>query len=50
MIDRREFIVALTGGLLGAPLAAGARPAGKVYRIGFLTSLPVPGTALRSQQ
>ena len=36
MIDRRTFLGALSGGLLAAPLAAGAQPAGKVYRIGFL--------------
>ncbi len=37
MIDRRAFIVALSGGLLAAPLAAEAQPAGKVWRIGFLS-------------
>ncbi len=42
MIDRREFIGALTGGLLAAPLAAEAQQTGKIYRIGFL------GTATRS--
>ncbi len=35
-MDRRAFIGTLAGGLLAAPLAAGAQQAGKVYRIGFL--------------
>jgi ABC-type uncharacterized transport system substrate-binding protein len=34
-MDRRAFIAGSLG-LLAAPLAAGARPAGTVYRIGFL--------------
>ncbi len=33
-MDRRTFISSLTLGLLAAPLAAEAQPAGKVYRIG----------------
>jgi putative ABC transport system substrate-binding protein len=37
---RRVFIGALAGGLL-APLATGAQPAGKVYRVGWLS----PGSA-----
>ena len=36
MLDRRTFISGLTLGLLAAPLAAGAQPAGKVVRIGLL--------------
>jgi len=32
-VDRRAFIGTLAGGLLAAPLAAEAQPAGKVYRI-----------------
>ncbi len=36
MISRRAFVAAVTGGLLAAPLSAGAQPAGKPYRIGFL--------------
>jgi putative ABC transport system substrate-binding protein len=36
MMDRRTFLGTLTGGLLAAPLAATAQPAGKVYRIGLL--------------
>jgi putative ABC transport system substrate-binding protein len=34
--DRRAFLGTLAGGLLAAPLAAGAQQAGKVYRIGYL--------------
>ena len=35
-MDRRTFIGTLTAGLLAAPLAARAQPAGEIYRIGFL--------------
>jgi putative ABC transport system substrate-binding protein len=35
-MERRAFIGTLAGGLLAAPLAARAQPAGKVHRIGFL--------------
>ncbi len=35
-MERRAFIVAMTGGLLTVPLAAEAQPACKVYRIGLL--------------
>jgi len=35
-LDRRTFIGTLTGGLLAAPLAAEAQPAGKVYRVGVV--------------
>jgi putative ABC transport system substrate-binding protein len=45
-VKRRAFLGAVTGGLLAAPLAAEGQQAGKVYRIGFLSSLPVPATAL----
>jgi putative ABC transport system substrate-binding protein len=42
-MERRTFITAMTGGLLTAPLAAEAQPAGKVYRIGLLEySTPDP--------
>jgi putative ABC transport system substrate-binding protein len=34
-VDRRTFVTGL-GAVLAAPLAAGAQPAGKVYRIGIL--------------
>ena len=40
-MDRRAFLGSLTGGLLARPLAAGAQPAGKIARIGFLS----PATA-----
>jgi putative ABC transport system substrate-binding protein len=36
LISRRAFVASVTGGLLSAPLAAAAQPAGKVHRIGFL--------------
>lgn len=39
-MDRRAFIGTMAGGLLAAPFAAGAQPAGKVYRIGFLAFSP----------
>jgi putative ABC transport system substrate-binding protein len=35
-MERRTFITAMAGGLLAAPLAAEAQPAGKVYRVGLL--------------
>ncbi len=35
-MDRRTFLGTLTGGLVAAPLAADAQPAGKVRRIGIL--------------
>jgi ABC-type uncharacterized transport system substrate-binding protein len=35
-MERRRFIEVIAGGLLAAPLAAAAQPAGKVYRIGML--------------
>ena len=38
MITRRTFLGTVAGGLLAAPLAAGAQQAGKVYRIGYLAS------------
>ena len=43
-MNRRTFLGTLTGGLLAAPLAAEAQPAGKVPRIGFLQPGPsLPG-------
>jgi putative ABC transport system substrate-binding protein len=39
-LDRREFLGVAALTLLAAPLAAGAQPAGKVPRIGFLTTRP----------
>src|ERR1700730_2843522 len=35
-IERRIFMALVSGGLLAAPLAAGAQQAKKVYRIGYL--------------
>jgi len=40
-MDRRTFLETLTGSLLAAPLAAEAQPAGKVYRVGYLSPIPV---------
>src|ERR1700730_16153042 len=37
VMERRTFLGVITGGLLAAPLAAEAQPAGKVPRIGFLS-------------
>ena len=37
-MNRRAFLGTLSGGLLAAPLAAEAQPAGKVPRIGFLST------------
>ena len=42
VMDRRTFIGGIAGGLLAAPLAAGAQQVGKVYRIGFLANVPQP--------
>ena len=41
-MDRRAFLATLTGGLLAAPLAAKAQPAGKVARIGYLSASSPP--------
>jgi len=43
MMDRRTFLGTLTGGLVAAPLAAGAQPTGKVYRLGLLSTATAPG-------
>jgi putative ABC transport system substrate-binding protein len=40
-MNRRAFVTAL-GAVLAAPRAAGAQQAGKVYRIGWLASAPIP--------
>jgi putative ABC transport system substrate-binding protein len=37
-MDRRAFLGTLAGSLLTAPLAAGAQPAGKIPRVGYVTS------------
>ena len=39
-MDRRTFLETTVGGLLVAPLAAGAQPAQKVYRIGLMADTP----------
>ena len=39
-MNRRAFLSILSGGLLAAPLAAGAQSAGKVTRIGYLSLFP----------
>ena len=47
-MNRRAFLGTLAGGLLAAPLAAGAQPAGKVWRLGILSPSTMPSeTALR---
>jgi len=43
VISRRTFVGALAGGLLAAPLTAEAQPAGKVWRIGYVSFDPAPG-------
>jgi hypothetical protein len=35
-MSRRAFMAAVAGGLLAAPLTAGAQQAGKVFRVGYL--------------
>jgi putative ABC transport system substrate-binding protein len=45
-VDRRTFLGALAGGLLAAPLPAGAQQAGKVYRLGVISPGGVPDTSV----
>src|SRR6476661_4908300 len=40
VMERRTFLGVIAGGLLAAPLAAEAQPAGKVYRVCFLALTP----------
>ncbi len=40
-MERRTFMALVSGGLLGAPLAAAAEQPGKVFRIGILSNVPV---------
>jgi hypothetical protein len=40
VIDRRTFLAGTGAVLLAAPLAAEAQPAGKVWRIGYLSAGP----------
>ena len=47
MVTRRAFLGTLAGGLLAAPLAAGAQQAAKVPRIGWLGANPAAGRHLR---
>jgi len=47
VITRREFISCLAGGLVAAPLAAGAQQAVKMPRIGHLASGADPSDLLR---
>jgi putative ABC transport system substrate-binding protein len=42
-MERRTFLALATGGLLAAPLAAGAQPSGKVARLGMLGMLSSAG-------
>ena len=41
-MNRREFLSALSGGLLAPPFAAEGQPAEKIYRIGVLAGVPTP--------
>ena len=41
-MDRRTFLGTLAGGLLSAPLAAGAQARGKTWRVGFLSGSARP--------
>src|SRR4029450_2528419 len=45
-MNRRVFLSAVTSGLLAAPLAAEAQPAGRMYRIGYLAEGPPPSSVL----
>ncbi len=47
-MDRRVFLGTMAGGLLAAPLAGGAQPAGKVYRLGFLANSSLAAPAIGS--
>jgi len=44
-MDRRAFIGTLAGGLLATPLTAEAVEAGKVYRLGVLSTASAPGSS-----
>ena len=45
-MDRRAFLATLAGGLLAVPLAATAQqPAGKVYRLGVLSTATAPSSS-----
>jgi putative ABC transport system substrate-binding protein len=49
-MDRRAFISGATLGFLAAPLAVEAQPAGKVYRIGFLSGSSAVASKSRLEQ
>jgi hypothetical protein len=46
-MDRRAFIGTLAGSLLAAPLVAEAQQAGKMYRIGYLSTRSSTAPLLR---
>jgi putative ABC transport system substrate-binding protein len=46
VIERRTFLEVIAGGLLTAPLAAEAQPAGKMFRIGVLSPGPATGVGV----
>jgi putative ABC transport system substrate-binding protein len=48
VIDRRSFIGTLAGGLVAAPLGAGAQQAERVYRIGYLATFPPAQLGVRA--
>jgi hypothetical protein len=41
-MDRRTFLYGLMFGTLGAPFAGEAEQTARTYRVGFLSSMPVP--------
>ena len=49
-MDRRTLLVTLAGGIVVAPLGAGAQQPGKVYRLGVLTPgvRPAPSVQVTS--
>jgi putative ABC transport system substrate-binding protein len=47
-MERRTFLVTIASGLLAAPLAAAAQPAGKMYRLGFLNPAAPPTSSDRT--
>jgi putative ABC transport system substrate-binding protein len=48
-MERRTFMTLVSGGLLAAPLAAEAQPAGRVYRVGVLLAAPVSAVGANVQ-
>lgn len=46
----RAIYVALIALIFGAPFSAEAQPAGKTYRVGFLTSYSIPPNATEEHQ